>query len=692
MAIAARAPPIAIAPVSPMITSAGNALYQRKPMVAPISAAPTIARSSLLSKRPPGLPERMYVTTEIAVSVSIAMIPVPAASPSRPSVRLTPFVVPAITRNNRTYQPQDSSTFQCAMGMNTLVGSCWCSAAKPTPTVINARPSIFQRPRKPSERRCVSLMKSSRNPIAPQPSVTKRTVSAGTLYFDTARNAPVATTRISRPPIVGVPCLTRCASGSSSRMCWPNSFFRRNAMNLGPTTIDTTIATTPAARTRITGASRGWDLCECFCHSFETDGPGCFHEDGVAGTYELVHLPQCIVDVRDPASGNAAFKVPTRELADCQELVHAQLGGGLADFPVVLRACSSELGHVAQDRDPPPGPGSFHEIREGCAHRDGVRVVRVVDQQPAARELVLFPTPPCEVDLDAFRARQAERLESGKRCRCVLHLVPSREVETDTADDRAAVDALRGRLPDSHDLDVVSRDREIARNDRRPTRRQRCDQLPFHPGNALERIDELEMHRPHVRHHPDLRARDRGQLGDLAEAPHGELENADLGVFLQPAERQWHADLVVVAGLRSDRPRYRRAKSGQDVLRRGLPHRPCDRDDACRAPGANRGTQACQRSERVVGDERRRRAVGDGVVEKVRPLADGDEEVAWNDAPRIDLHTGEAVRADIVMTQALEQRSLERDHAGALSARSASRATSRSSKGSLRPAISCPCS
>ena len=81
-------------------------------------------------------------------------------------------------------------------------------------------------------------------------------------------------------------------------------------MNFGPTTIDTIIATTPAARTRITGASPGWDLCECFCHSFETDGPGCFHEDGVAGTYELVHLPQGIVDIRHPASGNAAFKVP----------------------------------------------------------------------------------------------------------------------------------------------------------------------------------------------------------------------------------------------------------------------------------------------------------------------------------------------------------------------------------------------
>ena len=208
IAIAASAPPIANEPVSPMITSAGNALYQRNPIVAPISAAPTMARSSRLSKRPPGLPERMYVTTEIAVNVISAMIPVPAASPSSPSVRLTPFTVPAMTRKSRTYQPYDSCTFQCTTGMKTVVGRCWWSAAKPTPTVISASRNSFQRPRSPSERRCVSLMKSSRKPIAPHASVTNSTVSAGTLYFETARNAIVATTRISRPPIVGVPCLT----------------------------------------------------------------------------------------------------------------------------------------------------------------------------------------------------------------------------------------------------------------------------------------------------------------------------------------------------------------------------------------------------------------------------------------------------------------------------------------------------
>ena len=46
IAIAPIAPPSAIAPVSPMKTSAGKALNQRKPIAAPIIAAPMYAASS----------------------------------------------------------------------------------------------------------------------------------------------------------------------------------------------------------------------------------------------------------------------------------------------------------------------------------------------------------------------------------------------------------------------------------------------------------------------------------------------------------------------------------------------------------------------------------------------------------------------------------------------------------------------
>ena len=113
----ASAPPKAIEPVSPMNTSAGNALYQRKPIAAPTSAAPMIARSRSVRFRCPMEPERTNETTFIAMNVKSAMIPVPASSPSTPSARFVPLAAPAITKKRKTYQPYDSGTVTSITGM-----------------------------------------------------------------------------------------------------------------------------------------------------------------------------------------------------------------------------------------------------------------------------------------------------------------------------------------------------------------------------------------------------------------------------------------------------------------------------------------------------------------------------------------------------------------------------------------------
>ena len=84
-ATAANAPPKASDPVSPIKTLAGCALYRKKPRQAPASAAQKIARC--------GLPKYMAITAY----ASAATVVVPAAKPSRPSVRLTAFVVPTST-------------------------------------------------------------------------------------------------------------------------------------------------------------------------------------------------------------------------------------------------------------------------------------------------------------------------------------------------------------------------------------------------------------------------------------------------------------------------------------------------------------------------------------------------------------------------------------------------------------------
>src|SRR5215207_10733797 len=134
-------------------------------------------------------------------------------------------------------------------------------------------------------------------------------------------------------------------------MCWPNSFLRRNSMNFGPTTIVTTIASTPAARTRITGGSPGGYLGERGCHSFEPHRARGFHKHGIAGSDQLLHLPDGVVDVGDPASGDASVEVPPRELTYSQQLVDPELCRSLTDLAVIVRTGASKLGHVAEDRD-----------------------------------------------------------------------------------------------------------------------------------------------------------------------------------------------------------------------------------------------------------------------------------------------------------------------------------------------------
>ena len=124
IAMLASAPPNAIEPVSPMNTSAGNALYQRKPIAAPTSAAPMIARSRSVRLRWPTEPERTNETTFIVVNVKTAMIPVPAASPSTPSARLVAFAVPAMIRKMKGYQAYESGMLTLMIGRNTRCPIC----------------------------------------------------------------------------------------------------------------------------------------------------------------------------------------------------------------------------------------------------------------------------------------------------------------------------------------------------------------------------------------------------------------------------------------------------------------------------------------------------------------------------------------------------------------------------------------
>ena len=55
------------------------------------------------------------------------------------------------------------------------------------------------------------------------------------------------------------------------------------------------------------------------------------------------------------------------------------------------------------------------------------------------------------------------------------------------------------------------------------------------------------MHGPDARHDADVRLGDLAELGDLTEAAHAHLDDGDLRVLLEPAEREREPDLVVLA-------------------------------------------------------------------------------------------------------------------------------------------------
>ena len=201
-------------------------------------------------------------------------------------------------------------------------------------------------------------------------------------------------------------------------------------------------------------------------------------------------------------------------------------------------------------------------------------------------------------------------------------------------------DRSRDVLADPHDLEVVAVDREAGRDHGDAAGRERCDELAFRPGDAFEVADLLQMHRADVRDHADVRPGERAELGDLAKAAHRQLEDAELGVRLDAADRQRNADLGVVAPLGGDGPRLRLADRGEDVLCRGLAHRAGDRDEPRPAPLAHAAGERRERREHIVWDECRGCPAREGVLDEVGAAADRDEEVALLDPARVGLQAG----------------------------------------------------
>src|SRR5262249_18229556 len=161
-------------------------------------------------------------------------------------------------------------------------------------------------------------------------------------------------------------------------------------------------------------------------------------------------------------------------------------------------------------------------------------------------------------------------------------------------------------------------------------------------------------------------------------------------------EGERDTELGIEARLGRDRARVRAAQRRQDVLGRGLAHGAGDADDPSARQRAHRAADRGERAVRVARDQDGGRPAREGVVAEVGAGPDGNEAVALLDAARVDVDAGDLVgpAGPRQPPETLELVERERDQADTWwgSARIASRATSRSSNGSMRPAVSCPCS
>ena len=129
------------------------------------------------------------------------------------------------------------------------------------------------------------------------------------------------------------------------------------------------------------------------------------------------------------------------------------------------------------------------------------------------------------------------------------------------------------------------------------------EQLGLRPRDALERAHLLEVHGPDVRDHADVGLADRGQLGDLAEAAHRQLEHEHLGARRRGEQLQRQPDLgVEVRAARGDRA-VRGDHRRDQVLRRRLADRAGDRDHVRGQVAPPCARQRAERRERMLGGE-----------------------------------------------------------------------------------------
>ena len=212
------------------------------------------------------------------------------------------------------------------------------------------------------------------------------------------------------PPIVGVPAFAWWPAGPSSRMCWPNSRSRRNAMNFGDE--------------EDADEQRGRAGDEDLAHQAPSSASATtsrptprerLDEHGVAR--------RAASSGHDAAAACASASGVTLAVAvghvrgarpDGDEHVDARSRGRGRRSPRGSGLVGPELEHVAEHGDAAPGRGRG-EVVEGGAHRHRVGVVAVVDDDDPAGQLDPLAAQARQRDVDQPVGLDADGARGGQR-------------------------------------------------------------------------------------------------------------------------------------------------------------------------------------------------------------------------------------------------------------------------------------
>ncbi len=386
-------------------------------------------------------------------------------------------------------------------------------------------------------------------------------------------------------------------------------------------------------------------------------------------------------------AASAASRTSGANLPSAKSAVDAKLAGERADAAVSGLRVRAELAHVAEHRERAARAAQPREARERDLHRLRVRVVGVVDQQRAARELHLLhaalrrrvlreargdlergsrPRRGSRTRGDGVRhGRLAEPRLRASAARLAARPASNAKPSPSSAHVLGAHGAI-GAAAEEHDartaaLRLRAREHVVARQHRGSVRANRRDEVALLLGDRLARAQELDVRGADRRDHADRRVRDRCERRDLAAVVHAELDH-ERPVFRAAAQqRERKAELVVEVALRREaRPELAQDR-GAHLLGRGLAVAAGDRDDGAGEARAVTGGERAERARRVGRDEHgnaraRRHGVraldeeaGGARGERVREEAVGivdlaanrDEEGAARQRARIDRRTRE---------------------------------------------------